>query len=229
MISRSRAGMRLAVAGLLVLAETALAAPALAAGTVTSAADEKWLMAVHQSHLAQIVAGEDARRFATDDDVQDMGKELIVDHVGLDETVNDLARKYDVFLPTEPNEAQRAKQAELRGTKGQAYDAAWLRSQIAEHQQMKAAAAAQIRGGEAADVVAAARTSAPIVQRHLDELTRLSRGLGLGAPSSVAGGTGGQAAAATAGRFPGGLLTALGAGLLGAAAVAGWRRRRAVT
>jgi putative membrane protein len=230
MISRTRAGIRFAAAGLLALAGTGAAAPAMATEVFTSAADERWLATAHRSNLAEIMAAEDARRFAVDEDVQDAARHLIVDHVGLDETVNDLADKYDVILPSEPSEAQRAERVALRAREGRAYDAAWVRSRIAAHRQIRAAAVQEVAEGQAPDVVAAARETAAVAQSHLDELTGVPGGRGTGAagaPTAVTGGTGGQAAAAASGSLPRTVLTVLGIGLVGAGAWVGWRRRRA--
>ena len=235
MVPRSRARRRLAAAGLLALAGSlaaapAAAAPALAAGTSTSAADENWLMSAHQSNLAEVASGRDAQRYAQDGDVRNMGEDLVDDHRKLDETVSDLARKYDVFLPPLPTEAQRRAITELQNREGDAYDVAWVRHEVAAHRAMKAAAEKAVAEGEAADVVAAARDAGVVYDRHLDDLAVLARDLGIGQqPEEVTGGTGGQAAAAAAAATtrPAALLTALGVLLIGAGVVTSARRRRA--
>ena len=237
MVPRSRARRRLAAAGLLALAGSlapapALAAPALAAGTRASASDENWLMSAHQSNLAEVASGRDAQRYAQDGDVRDMGEDLVDDHRKLDETVSDLARKYDVFLPPLPTEAQRRAITELQNREGDAYDVAWVRHEVATHRAMKSAAEKAVADGEASDVVAAARDAIVVYDRHLDDLADLARDLGIGQqPEEVTGGTGGQAAAAAAAATtrPATLLTALGVLLIGAGAVTSARRRRAMT
>ena len=217
--------LRLSVAGALTVAGTALAAPALAAGTA-SQQDSSWLVAAHQSNLAEIAAGTDAQENATSDDVKELGEHLVADHTTLDRSVTALAQKYGVTLPDAPNAEQQAALAEVKQKSGEAYDAAWVSSQLTGHLKTKAATAEELSEGEAADVVSAARTSTPVVQRHIDELASIADDLGLSVPVSVDGGTGGQAAVDT--RSGLGLsLTALGVALLGGVALL-VRRRHAV-
>jgi putative membrane protein len=226
-LRRTTAGA-IALAGTLLLA-AGVAAPARAAGTSTSAADENWLMAAHQSNLAEVAAGRDAQRFGDDRDVRNMGDDLVDDHQDLDKTVSDLGRKYDVFLPPLPNDTQRKALDSLQNKEGTTYDAAWVRNEIAQHKAIKAAGQKEIANGEANDVVAAAREAAPVIQKHLDKLTRIAADIGVTTPARVTGGTGGQAAAAAsaARERPAMLLTGLGVVLLGAATIVAARRRRA--
>jgi putative membrane protein len=224
---RARAAAALLALATALLAAPAVATPALAAGTA-SAADENWLMTAHQSNLTEIASGRDAERFGTDDDVRRMGGDLVDDHQDLDETVASLARKYDVFLPPLPSDAQQKALDSLATKEGDAYDAAWVKHEIGSHEAIKAANSKQIQDGEASDVVAAAREAAPVIQKHLDELNEIARNMGLDQPETVTGGTGGQAAAAAAAaRRPAAVLTVLGMLLVGAGAVTAVRRRRA--
>ena len=220
-----RTVLRLTVIGALALTGSALATPALASGTA-SQQDTSWLVAAHQSNLAEIAAGTDAQQNATNGDVKALGEHLVADHTTLDRSVTALAQKYGVTLPDAPNAEQQAALAEVKQKSGEAYDAAWVSSQLTGHLKTKAATAEELSEGEAADVVSAARTATPVVQRHIDELASIADDLGLSVPVSVDGGTGGQAAVDT--RSGLGLsLTALGVALLGGVALL-VRRRHAV-
>jgi putative membrane protein len=212
-----------------VLLATIAAAPAGAAGQSTSAQDENWLMAAHQSNLAEIAAGRDAERFAEDGDVRNLAEDLVEHHEELDETVQNLARKYDVFLPPLPNDTQRQALDALQNKEGDTYDAAWVRNEIAQHEAIKAAGEKEVAEGDASDVVAAARDAAPVIQAHLDELRQIAGDTGATPPQQVTGGTGGQAAAAAsaARERPAAVLTGIGVVLLGAATLLAHRRRRA--
>src|SRR5687768_7831947 len=154
-----RSVVRLAVASALAAAGATLATPALA--TQTSAQDETWLVAAHQSNLAEIAAGRDAQQNAVSGDVKELGEMLVADHTTLDRSVTALAQKYDVTLPSAPNAQQRAALAEVRQRSGEAYDAAWVRTQLDGHLKTRAATRVELARGDAADVQAAARASTP--------------------------------------------------------------------
>jgi putative membrane protein len=218
-----RSGVRVAVAGALAAAAATLATPALAADT--SAQDETWLVAAHQSNLAEIAAGRDAQQNAASDDVKALGAELVADHTTLDRSVTSLAQKYDVTLPSAPNPEQRAALAEVRQRSGEAYDAAWVRTQLDGHLKTRAATREELARGDAADVTAAARAATPVVQRHIAELRSIADDLGLAVPTSVDGGTGGQAAVSS-NRTLAVSLAALGVALVAGGAVAAGRHVR---
>jgi putative membrane protein len=207
--------LRLTAAAALTVTTAAVAAPALAAGTA-SQQDSTWLVAAHQSNLAEIAAGQDAQQNATNDDVKMLGEHLVSDHTTLDRSVTTLAQKYDVSLPDAPNAEQQAALAQVKQKSGEAYDAAWVSSQLTGHLKTKAATEKELSAGEAEDVQAAARTATPVVQRHIDELRSIADDLGLSTPSSVNGGTGGQAATETH-RTLGLSLSVLGVALVGGA------------
>jgi putative membrane protein len=177
-----RTVLRLTVVGALAVTGTAFATPALASGTA-SQQDSTWLVAAHQSNLAEIAAGTDAQQNATNEDVKALGEHLVADHTTLDRSVTALAQKYGVTLPDAPNAEQQAALAEVKQKSGEAYDAAWVSSQLTGHLKTKAATAEELSEGEAADVVEAARTATPVVQRHIDELRSIA---GVDSPRSPA-------------------------------------------
>jgi putative membrane protein len=235
MISRPRVGLRpapraAAIAGL-VLAAAAFAAPASAAGN-TSATDENWLVAAHQTNLAEIAAGRDANRYASGRNVRGFAEDLVEDHTERDAQVVALARKYDVFLPKAPTDVQAQALAALQGKEGEAYDAAWVRDRIASHRAAQNVNQRELTSGEASDVRSAARDARETESNHLEELNDLAVDLGIArAPTEVSGGTGGQAAAqlSTSRRLPATILATIGVGLLAAELVLARRRRKAAT
>jgi len=189
--------------------------------TAPSAQDRAWMVAAHQSNLTEIQAGQAAQQKATTNVVKEHGQLFIRDHTRLDASLQTLAKSKGVTLPSTPNAQQRATLASVSAKSGSAFDAAWLSSQLAGHRQAKADGQTEIANGSDAQVVAAAKAAAPVIQSHL---TMLEQATGT-APTGVNGGTGGQAATA-----PGGIRTGwvlLGLGLLAAAGSLSLFRRRA--
>lgn len=79
------------------------ATPALAA---PSDQDEAWMVAAHQSNLAEIAAGTAAQENGVSDHVREMGAMLIADHQALDADLSAAAQQFGVQRRTCPRLAQ---------------------------------------------------------------------------------------------------------------------------
>ena len=176
----------LAAAGLTVLTAT----PALAA---PSDQDATWMKAAHQSNLAEIAAGQAAQQSATTDDVKGLGAMWIEMHTQLDDSLKNAAQQLDVSLPDGPSSQQQQQLDAVKQNSGQAFDTAWIAQQIGGHSTALAATRKELSSGSDDQVLQLAKTTAPVVEQHLDGLRNAAQKYGV--PSSVHGGTGGPAAA----------------------------------
>lgn len=206
----------------LVAATAALGLAAGPAAAQPNAQDQTWLVAAHQSNLAEIAAGQAALQKATSDDVRMHGQMLIDDHTALDASLTPVAQQLGVALPAEPTPEQQQALAEVSAQSGDAFDRAWVQSQIAGHRATLAAGEQELAQGSDQTVKDLAAAAAPVVQRHLDGLLGTAQELGV--PTSVPAGSGGQAAASS----PALGLALLGTGALAVAVAGGLvlRRRR---
>lgn len=207
-----------AVLGIVVLA----GAPALAA---VSGQDTTWMQAAHQSNLAEIAAGQAAQQSASSAQVKQLGAMFVQDHTRFDAQLTQAAQQLGVQLPSAPTPQQQQALAAVQQKTGQAFDAAWISTQIAGHLTTIAATQRELQGGSDATVLGLARAATPVIQHHLTELQDLARQMGL--PTSVNGGTGGQAAD-DAPRTVGLVLAGVGA-LAVLAGTVGLARRRAAS
>ena len=193
------AGVRVLAAGgaVAVTAALALTGAGQASGaTGASAQDRTFLATAHQSNLAEIASGTLAQTKATGADIKAEGRMWISDHTKLDATGAALSKAYGINLPTRPNAEQRAAAAGLDARTGSAFDTYWVQVGLTGHLKTLAAVRKEIADGSAADIVAAAKTAEPIVAEHVASLEALAGEYGV--PTSVAAGTGGQAADLTA-------------------------------
>ncbi|MBD8061088.1 DUF4142 domain-containing protein [Oceanitalea stevensii] len=168
-------------AGVLLGAAVLAVSPAAAE---PSEQDEAWMVAAHQSNLAEIAAGTTAEEQATTEAVREMGATLIADHEALDADLVALAEELGVDLPDQPSPEQEAALTEVREQQGEAFDTAWIASQIEGHRMSLAAGQEEIANGSDENVVALAEAAAPVIQRHLDHLLAMSGD----APGAVPGG-----------------------------------------
>jgi putative membrane protein len=151
-----------------VMALSGISTPQAFAAEV-SAQDEMLVMRAHQGNLAEIAAGQDARKHATTDCVKRAGAVLVRDHSKLDADLRALAGALGVTLPGSPSAEQKKALAAVRAKAGgPAYDAAWLASQDAAHRKTLALIDQELTAGTNAEVKAAARAARPVVAMHLD-------------------------------------------------------------
>jgi putative membrane protein len=205
------------VLGSLVLATTsAVAAP--------TDQDATWLRAAHQSNLAEIAAGNAAQQAAATEDVRNLGRMFVQMHTELDGQLKPVAQQLGVELPDRPTASQQQQLAAVQQKSGQAFDTAWIAQQIGSHSTTLAATQQELQAGSDSQVLTLARTATPVVEQHLAELRSAAQKYGV--PTSVPGGTGGQAA--TDGLRAGGWGVA-GAGVLAMIAAIVWTRRRSLT
>ncbi|UNX55089.1 DUF4142 domain-containing protein [Georgenia sp. TF02-10] len=201
-------------AGTLIAAVGIAAAPAVAQ---PSEQDTTWMVAAHQSNLAEIAAGTAAQEQASSPEVREMGATLITDHQKLDADLTAAAEQLGVDLPDAPTPEQQAALEQVKAQQGAAFDTAWIASQIEGHQMTIAATTQEISAGTDPTVVALAEAASPVVQGHLDHLRQMS-----GAPTTVPSGIGDPGSPVLgAGLIGAGLLVAAGSLTLLA------RRRRA--
>ena len=165
------------------------AAPALAA---PSEQDVAWMQAAHQSNLAEIAAGNAAQQQATTQDVKDLGAMFVQMHTELDTALTQAAQQLSVQLPGAPTPEQQQQLEAVKANQGQAFDTAWIAQQIGSHSTTLAATQKELASGSDETVLGLARTSTPVVEQHLVELRAAAAKYGV--PTSVPGGTGGQAA-----------------------------------
>lgn len=158
------------------------ASPAMAA---PSQQDQAWMVAAHQSNLAEIAAGTAAQQKGASQGVRDMGAMLIKDHQTLDADLSAAAQQFGVQLPGEPTAEQQATLAEVSKNSGEAFDAAWIASQVDGHRTSLAAGQQEVQSGSDPAAVALAQAAAPVIQGHLDDLLKLAGQT----PGSVPSGT----------------------------------------
>jgi putative membrane protein len=201
LIGAAGAGIALTAAG--VAGASTTAAP--------NAQDRAFLVAAHQSNLAEIAAGKAAQQKATTSVVREHGQIFIRDHTRLDASLQAKAKTLGVTLPNAPSAAQRAQLAAVTAKSGAAFDTAWLNQQLASHRATLALGNTELATGSDPTAKGVATASAPVVKAHL---AMLEQATGT-SPTGVNAGTGGQAASTSGGIRTGWVL--LGLGLVAAA------------
>jgi putative membrane protein len=137
--------------------------------------DRAFLRAAHQANLAEISTGRLAENKGRSAQVRDLGRMFVTDHTRLDSDLKQVARRLNVSLPNQPNATQRALAARLKKLSGTAFDKAFLDGQLNGHVMARSAGRTELAKGSNADAKTVARTSAPVVQHHINELVAAQR------------------------------------------------------
>jgi putative membrane protein len=184
--------------------------------------DVAWIQAAHQRNLAEIAAGDAAQQQGTTQEVKDLGARLVQTHTELDTALTRAAHELGIEPAASPTPAQEQQLAAVQANEGTAFDTAWISQQIGSHLTTLSLTREELEEGSDPTVLELARTSTPAVEQHLAELRAVAQKYGV--PTSVPGGTGGQAAEDRS--TLGWVLAALG-GLAVLAGAVGLVRRRA--
>ncbi|MEV8391739.1 MULTISPECIES: DUF4142 domain-containing protein [unclassified Streptomyces] len=160
--------VRRIAAATMLAALAGLSAPS-AYAAASAVDDAPFLKAIHQGNLAEIAAGQSARKNATAACVKSVGVTLVRDHRKLDVGVKALAAKLHVPLSASPSAAQERAMTAMQASVGtSAYDTDWLTAEAKSHEDTLALIDGEVAKGGNAEVKAAARGARPVVAKHLE-------------------------------------------------------------
>ena len=143
-------------------------------GDVT-AQDRAFLVAAHQSNLAEIATGTLAQQKSGNAKVRALGREWVRHHTMLDADLKKVAKRYGVSLPSRPNAEQRAQAAKDKKLSGSAFDRTWLSGELTGHVTTRTAGRTELARGSNADVLKLDRAAAPVVQHHINGIVSTQR------------------------------------------------------
>jgi putative membrane protein len=124
--------------------------------------------------LAEVQDADLAAKQAARAAVKAFGQQMVTDHTQADQQLISLATSKGATPPTTLSDADQAMLTKLAGLHGRAFDIAYLRAQIAGHQQMLKLLQQEIAQGNDADLKAFAQAMLPTVQAHLAKARALA-------------------------------------------------------
>jgi putative membrane protein len=145
--------------------------------------DRAFLVVVHDANLNEIRAGQLALRRATDPRVRELARMFIKDHTAADRQVRLVAARLGVKLPSEPSAQTQLELALLRNFKRAAFNRAWVIQQLGAHARAIVLTEIELVLGRERPVLALATATAPVIQRHYNELRALACHYGIDAPT----------------------------------------------
>lgn len=133
----------------------------------SSSQDRSWLIAAHQTNLAEIKAGDLAAETGHAADVRAAGRALTRDHAKLDAKLKPVAKQLDIKLPTRPNAEQRDEMRKFKSTSGVEFDRTWTHDEADGHVKAIESTVREIQHGALPQVKHLAQAALPILKKHL--------------------------------------------------------------
>lgn len=136
-------------------------------------ADRLFVLLVGQGGLAEVELGRLAQARGGSDAVKRLGQRMVEDHGRANAELAQAARTAGLAPPTEPAPEQRATRERLAGLQGAAFDQAYLRAQLVEHQKAVQLLQWEMGSGQHAPLQQMASATLPTVLEHLAHVRQL--------------------------------------------------------
>jgi putative membrane protein len=149
----------------------AVAAPAYAARSSTSALDRHYLKSSAEGDAFEIKGGKIALEKSHDREVRKLARTLVKDHTKSLRETKALARSLGVHVEGKPSPSQSWELSIVKGKSGRAFDHWYAKLEVLDHMQDIQEAGEERDVGSNSRVRASARHELPMLRKHL----RLSR------------------------------------------------------
>lgn len=124
--------------------------------------------------IAEIQLGELGLRKSSDDNVKNLARRVIEDHRKADAQLADLGTRKHLDLPSEPDAAAAKAQAKLGKKSGHAFDQAWSKLMIKDHQDAVKLFSTESSKGDDAELRKFAADTLPTLQAHLKSAQQIA-------------------------------------------------------
>lgn len=140
---------------------------------VANTADRLFVQLVGQGGLAEVALGRLGIDRARRGDVQALAQRMIDDHAQANALLDGVARQAGLMPPSQPSAEQQAARSRLASLADEAFDEAFLRQQLVEHQKTVQLLQWEMGSGQDAGLQRLAAQTLPTVLNHLAHVQRL--------------------------------------------------------
>jgi putative membrane protein len=160
------------------LAATILAIPMMALGADKSP-DGDFFKHAAEAGIAEVEAGQLAQQKGSSQAVKDFGAMMVKDHSAANDKLKSIAASENVDLPSKPGMKDVAAKVKLEAVSGDAFDKAYIKNQIAAHQQAVALFRKEAASGQDAQAKAFAASTLPTLRSHLKKIDEIAAQAGV--------------------------------------------------
>jgi putative membrane protein len=140
-----------------------------------SNADKQFMKMAADANMTEAHVGQMAQDQGATDAVKDFGKTLVGDHTKAYQDLQAVATKTGENIPDGIDVKRMPAVESLAKLKGPAFDRAFARYEVQDHQKAIAAFKREADKGENADVKAYAQTTLPTLESHLKQAQELEK------------------------------------------------------
>ena len=153
---------------------------ATAANTVS---DSDFAKDAARGGMAEVKLGQLAQDKGTSDAVKEFGKRMVDDHSAANDKLKSIAQQESVNLPTDLSKKDQATYDKLSKLAGDAFDRAYARDMVKDHQDDIAVFRQEASNGQDPQIKSFASDTLPTLQDHLKMAREMMRNVG---PSNAA-------------------------------------------
>lgn len=132
-----------------------------------STQDKTFVTKAASGGQAEVMMGQIAEKNAASPQVKQFGQRMVTDHTQANQELMTIARGQNITLPTTPDPKDRSTSERLSNTKGQAFDTAYMRDMVQDHEQDIADFQKEAQNGQNPQLKAFAQKYLPVLQQHL--------------------------------------------------------------
>ena len=133
-----------------------------------NSADRAFVHAAAQGGMAEVELGRLAEQKGQSQTVEEFAGRMIEDHGKANEQLTGLAKEHGVAVPDTLDQQHKATLAQLDEIDGAAFDRAYIRGQVADHQKAAQLLEYEIGSGQAVELKNFAAEILPTVLQHLE-------------------------------------------------------------
>ena len=142
---------------------------------VDAVSDSDFAKEAAQGGMAEVKLGQLAQDKGTSDAVKEFGKRMVDDHSQANEKLKSVASQEKVNLPTGLSKKDQGTYDKLSKLSGEAFDRAYARDMVKDHQDDIAAFQQEAKNGRDADLQSFASETLPTLQDHLKMAREMAR------------------------------------------------------
>jgi len=138
-------------------------------------ADEEFAKKAAQGGMAEVKLGQLAEEKASNDTVKKFAKRMVEDHGKANDELKEAAMKESITLPTDMDSKDEATYERLSKLSGEAFDKAYARDMVKDHQQDIAEFRKEANSGRKDSIKSFAAQTLPTLQDHLKEARQMEQ------------------------------------------------------
>ena len=140
-----------------------------------SAADKMFVRNALQGGMAEVQLGQLTLQKSNNEQVKQFAQKMIDDHTKMGDQMKPVAQQVGVPVPTEVSKKDKKTMARLQGLSGSAYDQAYIKDMVKDHQKDLSDFQTESSSGQDAAVKDAATQGSQVISQHLQMAQQLAK------------------------------------------------------